>query len=75
MTKAGNHKLMTPQLIDTLVEHSAGNYRVLMTMAGELLMAAVVREANQIDEKLYFEVFQPEPKRRETRSVAKADRH
>jgi len=74
MTKAGNRKLMTSQLIDTLVEHSAGNYRVLMTMAGELLMAGVAREVAQIDEKLYFEVFQSEPRRRETRGTAKAGR-
>jgi type II secretory pathway predicted ATPase ExeA len=74
MSKAGNRKLMTSQLIDTLVEHSAGNYRVLMTMAGELLMAAVAREAAEIDEKLYFEVFQSRPSRREARGAAKAGR-
>jgi type II secretory pathway predicted ATPase ExeA len=72
MSQAGNRKLMTSQLVDTLVEHSAGNYRVLMTMAGELLMAAVAREAAEIDEKLYFEVFQSEPRRREVRGTAKA---
>ncbi len=74
MTKAGNRKLMTAQLMDTLVEHSAGNYRVLMTMAGELLMAAAAREATDIDEKLYFDVFQSQPRRREGRSTAKAGR-
>ena len=74
MTKAGNRKLMTTPLMDTLVEHSAGNYRVLMTMAGELLMAAAAREATEIDEKLYFEVFQAPPRRRESRSTTKAGR-
>ncbi len=74
MTKAGNRKLMTTPLMDTLVEHSAGNYRVLMTMAGELLMAAAAREATELDEKLYFEVFQSPPRRREGRSTAKAGR-
>jgi len=67
MTKAGNRKLMTTQLMDTLVEHSAGNYRVLMTMAGELLMAAAARETTEMDEKLYFEVFPSQPRRREAR--------
>jgi type II secretory pathway predicted ATPase ExeA len=71
MTKAGNRKLMTPQLMDTLVEHSAGNYRVMMTMAGELLMAGVAREAAEIDEKLYFEVFQSQPRRREVRGESR----
>jgi hypothetical protein len=55
--KAGNGRLMTPELMGTLVDHAAGNYRVLMTMAGEMLDAAVQREAKHIDEKLYFDVF------------------
>jgi type II secretory pathway predicted ATPase ExeA len=55
--KAGNARLMTTELMATLVEHAAGNYRVLMTMAGEMLDAAVQREAKHLDEKLYFDVF------------------
>lgn len=55
--QAGNARLMTPELMTTLVDHAAGNYRVLMTMAGEMLDAAVQREAKHIDEKLYFDVF------------------
>jgi hypothetical protein len=50
---------MTPQLIDTLVDHSAGNYRLLMTMGAELLAHGIVHEFEQLDEKLYLEVFQP----------------
>lgn len=56
---AGNPALMTEQLRDTLCDHAAGNYRVLMNMADELLLAAAEKEARQIDEKLYLEVFQP----------------
>ncbi len=56
--KAGNPKLMTEELMDTLVDHAAGNYRLLMTMAGELLMAGTAREGARLDEKLYLEVFQ-----------------
>jgi general secretion pathway protein A len=60
LTKAGNASLMTAQLRDALVDHSAGNYRLLMTMAGELLAYGVAREAAQLDEKLYLELFQPQ---------------
>jgi len=34
-----------------------GNYRVLTTMANELLTAAVERECTQLDEKLFLELF------------------
>jgi len=49
---------MTPQLMDTLVDHAAGNYRVLMTMGADLLAHGLAREAEQLDEKLYLEVYQ-----------------
>jgi len=54
---AGNASLMTPQLCHTLCDHAAGNYRILTTMAAELLAAAAQRELPQLDEKLYLEVF------------------
>jgi type II secretory pathway predicted ATPase ExeA len=55
--KAGAPSLMAPELMETLAEHSAGNYRVLMTMSGELLAAAMAREKAMLDEKLFLEVF------------------
>jgi type II secretory pathway predicted ATPase ExeA len=58
---AGAPKLMTAELMATLCDHAMGNHRVLATMAGELLTQAAEREAAQIDEKLYFEVFAPSP--------------
>ena len=61
---AGNSSLMSRPLQDTLVEHAAGNHRVLMTTAGELLMVAFERELPQVDEKLYLEVFQARSTRR-----------
>ena len=68
---AGNASLMTPQLRQTLCDHAAGNYRVLTTMAAELLSAASQRDLPQLDDKLYLEVFaQPEvatPRRSATR--------
>lgn len=54
---AGNPKLMTSSLIQTLCEHAAGNLRLLMNMANDLLAAASRTDRDQIDEKLYFEVF------------------
>ncbi len=57
MTHAGNPQLMTDTLIETLAEHAAGNYRVLCSMATELLAAAAQKELPQIDEKLFLETF------------------
>jgi len=56
---AGNETLMTRELINTLSEHALGNYRVLTGLSSELLAAAAHKELPQLDEKLYFEVFQP----------------
>jgi len=59
---AGNPRLMTPSLIQTLCEHAAGNLRLLMNMANDLLAAASHQERELIDEKLFFEVFALDPK-------------
>ncbi|MBV8414393.1 MAG: AAA family ATPase [Verrucomicrobia bacterium] len=59
---AGNPKLMSPSLLQTLCEHAAGNLRLLMNMANDLLAAALQQEREQIDEKLFFEVFALDPK-------------
>lgn len=56
---AGNASLMTPQLRHTLCDHAAGNYRILTTLAAELLAAAAQRDLAQLDEKLYLDVFAP----------------
>lgn len=58
LSKAGHATLMTPQLMETLVDHAAGNYRVLMTMGADLLAAGMAREMEQLDEKLYLELYQ-----------------
>lgn len=49
---------MTPELPDTLVDHAAGNYRLLMTMDGERLAYRRAQKVAQLDEKCYLEVFQ-----------------
>jgi general secretion pathway protein A len=59
---AGNTRLLTTPLIQTLCEHAAGNLRLLMNMANDLLVAASQQEREQIDEKLYFELFALKPK-------------
>lgn len=62
LKSAGNSKLLTGSLIKTLCEHAAGNLRLLMNMANDLLVAATHQERELIDEKLYFEVFALDPK-------------
>jgi type II secretory pathway predicted ATPase ExeA len=59
---AGNPALMTQPLKDTLVDHAAGNYRVLMNLCDELLAVAADRDIAKLDEKLYFEAFAPPQK-------------
>ena len=58
LSKAGNATLMTRELMDALVDHSAGNYRVLMTMSADLLAHGMAHEVEQLDEKLYLELFE-----------------
>ncbi len=57
LKSAGNVRLMSPELMSVLCDHAAGNYRVLMSMAGELLAVAAQRELAHLDEKLFLDVF------------------
>lgn len=64
LESAGNPSLMTTELKATLADHAAGNYRVLMNLADELLTLALDRELPRLDEKLYLEAFaQPTQKK------------
>jgi general secretion pathway protein A len=63
LVKAGNATLMTAELMDTLVDHSMGNYRLLMNIGAELLAHGMANEVAQLDEKCYLEVFQPKHSR------------
>lgn len=72
LSSAGNATLMTAQLKDVLVDHSAGNYRVLMTMAGDLLAYGMAHDIRQLDEKAYLEVFQPNHPRPALRKKARS---
>lgn len=54
---------MTPGLGQTLCDHAAGSYRILMTLASELLGVAPRSDLAVLDEKLYLDVFaQPDTK-------------
>ena len=72
LSKAGNASLMTAELKETLVDHCAGNFRLLMTMSAELLAYGMAREAEQLDEKLYLEAFQPARPRSAPKKKARA---
>jgi general secretion pathway protein A len=68
---AGNASLMTPGLRHTLCDHAAGNYRILMTLAGELLGVAARRDLAVLDEKLYLDVFAQPDTKPQRRSAAR----
>ena len=44
---------MTTELKASLADHAAGNYRVMMNLADELLTVAADRDLPRLDEKLY----------------------
>jgi len=70
LDSAGNASLMTKELKHTLADHAAGNYRVLTTLAAELLSVAAQRELPAIDEKLFLEVFNPTPPSKPRRAAS-----
>jgi hypothetical protein len=57
--------------MDTLVDHSAGNCRLLMIMGAELLAYGMTHDVAQLDEKCYLEVFQPRNSRPALKKKAK----
>jgi type II secretory pathway predicted ATPase ExeA len=59
---AGNPQLLSPTLLQTLCEHAAGNLRLLLNLANDLLAVAAQQERAILDEKLYLEVFALDPK-------------
>ena len=59
---AGNARLMTAGLQQTLSDHAAGNLRLLINMANDLLVTACSQNLETLDDKLYLQVFNPEPK-------------
>lgn len=72
LATAGNAGLMTKALCQTLVDHAAGNYRIFIGMAAELLMAAAQRDITVLDEKLYLQVFGAPASQQPRRTVTAA---
>jgi len=72
LEKAGTPRLLTPGLLDTLVDHAGGNHRTLMAHAHELLLAGMEREVTQLDEQLFFDLFAPAPAERPRARAARA---
>jgi hypothetical protein len=56
LVRAGNPALVTDQLREVMVDHCAGNLRILTGIGAELLDEAVRRGGSQLDEKLFLEV-------------------
>lgn len=67
LAQAGAPQLMTKPLMSTLVEHSAGNLRLLNIMAAELLTVGAQRELTQLNEQLFLELYSPTPQKKQSR--------
>ncbi len=66
--QAGAPHLMNRSLMETLVDHAAGNLRLLNTMAADLLAAGAQKQLPQLDEKLFLQVFSRHPRSRKKRA-------
>lgn len=64
LDRAGNPGLVTDPLKTALVQHSAGNPRVLCNMGADLLSAAVERDQPVLDDDLFLEIFGRSTRRR-----------
>ena len=72
LEQAGNASLMTAELMETLVDHSSGNYRLLMNMGGDLLAYGISHDVAALDEKCYLELYQQKASRPAFKKKAKA---
>ena len=62
--QAGNAKLMTSGLVDTLAEHAQGNLRLMINLANELFTSAIQKGVTTLDEKLFLEMCESSRKPR-----------
>ena len=62
--KAGAAHLMTKTLVETMVDHCAGNPRVLHAMGAELLEMGAQKKVSQLDEKLFLELYSRDSRKR-----------
>ena len=68
LTAAGNKQLMTKDVLEAIVAHSMGNPSTMMTTGDELLARAMAQEKPQIDEKLFFDLYEA-PKHRPSKGL------
>ena len=61
----GAAHLMTKNLIETMVDHCAGNPRVLHAMGAELLEMGAQKNVSQLDEKLFLELYSRDSRKRQ----------
>ena len=71
LEKAGNSTLMSEELMNTICDHSVGNYRIMTTLANELLEEACRQKITHLDEKLYFKVFAHPSQKNNTQNKSK----
>ncbi len=57
LERAGAPQLITEELRDVLVDHAAGNPRILMSMAADLLAHGARDDRAVLDEQLFVQVF------------------
>jgi general secretion pathway protein A len=72
LDQAGAAHLVSAPLKETLVDHAAGNLRVLNNMALELLSLAARDERPQLDEQLFLQAFsqgRPSPEKQAGRKI------
>jgi type II secretory pathway predicted ATPase ExeA len=55
--RAGNPNLLTSVLAETLAEHAAGTPRVMMNLASECLAMGLLKEADKLDESIFFDLY------------------
>lgn len=66
LEQAGAPQLMTKPLMTALVEHAAGNLRLLNVMAAELLTTGAQQELHQLDEKLFLDLYSRGPRKKQS---------
>ena len=71
LEKGGNPMLMSETLMQTICDHSLGNYRIMTSLSNELLEQACKQKLPQLNEKLYFEVFAHSAKQNTTQKIRK----
>lgn len=71
LRKAGNTNIFSKELIKILAGQANGNCRSLMIMAESLLQMGVSQEIIELTQQHYFELFDPNQKKKEKKSSNK----